>query len=47
MKIFGRKKIWCSKLLPNGIRERFSVIVLAADYDTAKRNYEAMGYYVK
>ena len=46
MKIYGRKKIWCSKVLPCGIAERFSVIVLAADYDAAKRNYEAMGYYV-
>ena len=46
MKAYGRKKLLCSKKLPCGIMEKFSVICASADYDSAKRKYEAMGYTV-
>ena len=47
MRVFGRKKLWCSKKLSCGVWDRFSVIVLTADYDSAKKKYESMGYIVK
>ena len=46
MKKYGRKTLRCSKKLPNGVMERFTVVVMANDCDTAKRNYESMGYIV-
>ena len=46
MKRYGRKILRCSKKLPSGVWDRFTVVVLSNDYDTARRNYEAMGYTV-
>lgn len=47
MKAFGRKIIYCSKKLPCGVWDRFSVVVASSDYDAAKKKYESLGYEVK
>ena len=46
MKVFGRKRIYCSKKLPCGVWERFCVVVSSSDYDASKKNYESQGYKV-
>lgn len=46
MKAFGRKRIYCSKKLPCGVWDRFSVSVKSDDYDSAKKKYQDMGYTV-
>lgn len=46
MKIYTRKKFTCIKDLPCGVKEIFDVIVLKENYDTAKKNYESLGYKV-
>ena len=47
MKEIGRKRIYCSKKLACGVWDRFSTVVKASDYDSAKKKYESIGYTVK
>lgn len=47
MRIFGRKRIYCSKKLACGVWDRFSVVVASSDYDAAKKKYESLGYEVR
>lgn len=47
MRIFGRKRIYCSKKLTCGVWDRFSVVVASSDYDAAKKKYESLGYEVR
>lgn len=44
MNRYNRKEIICTKVLPNGIRERFKVIVMAEDTDKAVKKYKEQGY---
>lgn len=42
----GRSKITCTKKLPNGITERFEVVVKTEDVDKAIKKYKEQGYTV-
>ena len=46
MKREGRTVMYCHKVLPNGITERFRVVVASNAANEAKRNYELQGYKV-
>ena len=47
MTAYGRKKIFCSKVLPSRIGERFMVVVKAEDVDKAVKKYQEQGYKVR
>lgn len=46
MKIRNRVKLYCYKVLPNTIVDRFSVVVTEDKKNDAKREYERQGYKV-
>lgn len=46
MKAKGRVKLYCVKILPCGVLDRFSVVVMESKKDAAKREYKAQGYKV-
>ena len=46
MKKQGRTTLVCRKELSCGVMDMFEVVVKTADKDSAKKNYESMGYTV-
>lgn len=47
MKKEGRVTLLCSKNLPCGVVDRFSVVVAEKSKSEAKNKYKSMGYEVK
>ena len=46
MKSTGRVRLYCAKRLPCGVIDRFTVVVMTAKKDAAKKEYESQGYKV-
>lgn len=46
MKKQGKVILICKKKLNCGVMDMFEVVVKTADKDSAKKNYESMGYTV-
>ena len=42
----NRAKIFCIKVLPNGITDSFTVVVFPESNDAAKKEYARQGYRV-
>lgn len=47
MKKEGRVTLSCSKKLPSGVVDRFTVVVAEKSKSDAKNRYKSMGYEVK
>lgn len=46
MKKQGRTTLVCRKELSCGVMDMFEVVIKTTDKDSAKKNYESMGYTV-